>query len=120
MKHITTILVAASLALAGCSGSGAERQGSSSVHGEPPATGTAIVTGTTLDAATGQPLEGVVVTGPGGVSATSDAAGRFVLKGLPEGASGELHARSRDGGQTAVNVLQALRNERLEVVLHLR
>jgi hypothetical protein len=118
MSRLAPFLIAC-LALAGCSGSGAERQSTTSVHGAPPATGTAVVTGTTLDAATGRPLAGVEVTGPGGVTATSDDHGRFVLSGLPEGLAGELRARG-PGGLEAVNQLRALRNERLEVVLHLR
>jgi hypothetical protein len=106
MNRPATLLIA-SLTLVGCSGSGAERQGSSAVHGKPPASGTAIVTGTTLDAATGQPVGGVEVSGPGGVTATPDDAGRFVLKDLPEGVAGELRARSRDGKQ-AVNQLRVI------------
>ncbi len=120
MKRLTTVLTAACLALVGCSGSGVEHQGTTSLSDEAPAAGTAIVTGTTLDAATGQPLGRVEVSGPGGATATSDEAGRFVLRGLPEGLSGELRARSRDGKKEAVNHLRTLRNERLEVVLHLR
>jgi hypothetical protein len=78
-----------------------------------------MIRGTTLEAATRSPLAGVLVSGPEGSSAVSDPHGRFVLRGLREGAAGELRARSRDGLE-ATNPLQPLRNEVLEVVMHLR
>jgi len=103
------LVLAACLALVAC--------GSGDYDNPPP--GTAVVTGTTLDAATGEPLGGVQVVGPGDAQTTSDEAGRFVLVGLPEGLAGELTART-DDGREATNPLRPLRNERLEVVLHLR
>jgi len=84
-----------------------------------PPPGTAVITGTTVDAATGRLLPGVLVEGPGPTRTTSDGAGRFVLRGIPEGLSGLLTARTEDGRE-ASNPLRPLRNERLEVVLHLR
>lgn len=104
-----TRVLAACLALAAC--------GSGDRDHPPP--GTAIVTGTTLDAATGEPLAGVHVVGPGDARSTSDGFGRFILRGIPEGLSGDLTART-DDGREATNPLRPLRNERLEVVLHLR
>jgi len=103
--------------LGSCGGS-ALREGGSASQGAP-APGTATVTGTTIDAATGQPLAGVEVEGPNGARAISDASGRFTLAGLPEGVGGEVVARSKDG-RTARNTLRPLANARLEVVLHLR
>lgn len=103
------LALAACLALSAC--------GAGDYDNPPP--GTAVVTGTTVDAATGEPLAGVQVFGPGDVRATSDASGRFALVGLPEGQAGDLTARTEDGRE-ATNPLRPLRNERLEVVLHLR
>jgi hypothetical protein len=84
-----------------------------------PAAGTALIFGTTLDADTGEPLVGVDVSGPGGARGISDEHGNFVLSNIPEGTSGRLLAKSRDGRE-AVNLLRPLRNARLEVVMHLR
>ena len=84
-----------------------------------PAAGTAVIFGTTLDAATGEPLAGVEVTGPGGARGLSDEHGNFVLSDIPEGTSGRLLAKGPDGRE-AVNLLRPLRNARLEVVMHLR
>jgi len=77
-----------------------------------------VVTGTVLDARTGKPIAGAVVKGPGGVETKSDARGRFVLRGLPLGVSGELVATS--DGLTGKNLLRTLEGGPLEVVLHLR
>ena len=87
---------------------------------ERPAAGTAVIFGTTLDAGTGEALVGIEVTGPGGTHGLSDEHGTFVLSNIPEGTSGRLLARSRDGRLEAVNHLRPLRNARLEVVMHLR
>lgn len=78
-----------------------------------------IVTGTVLEARTGRPVAGARVRGPGGVEATSDAQGRFVLRGLHLGASGELVGTSKAAGQGR-NVLRELEGGPLEVVLYLR
>jgi len=78
-----------------------------------------IVTGTVLDARTGKPIPGAVVRGPGGVETKSDARGRFVLRGLTLGASGELVGTS-EAGLSGKNLLRALAAGPLEVVLHLR
>ena len=108
-------LIAAALALGltGCS-----RSGESPKAGGPPP-GIAVVRGTTLEAATRTPLAGVQVQGPQGSSAVSDQHGRFTLRGLRVGATGELTAKSKDGLE-ARNPLQPLQNEVLEVVMHLR
>lgn len=78
-----------------------------------------IVTGTVLDARTGKPVAGARVTGPGGVETRSDARGRFVLRGLAPGTSGELVGTSA-AGLSGKNVLRALASGSLEVVLYLR
>jgi hypothetical protein len=84
------------------------------------ATGPApVVAGTVLDARTGKPIAGALVRGPGGVEAKSDAQGRFVLRGLALGATGELVATT-ESGLTGKNPLRALEGGLLEVVLHLR
>ena len=81
--------------------------------------GPAVIRGTTIDAASGQPLPGVAVQGPGGTTATSDRDGRFELPGLPVGFEGELVATS-DDGRSARNPLRPLKEGPLEVVLVLR
>lgn len=78
-----------------------------------------VVTGTVLDARTGKPVAGARVCGPGGVEARSDAQGRFVLRGLALGASGELVATT-EAGLRGKNLLRPLASGPLEVVLHLR
>jgi hypothetical protein len=78
-----------------------------------------IVIGTTLDARSAKPLAGVVVRGPGGVEARSDAQGRFLLRGLPLGAEGELVATT-EAGLVGRNRLRALEGGAIEVVLYLR
>jgi len=101
------LLVVTALGAAGCGhGHGASPE---EAHGT-------LVEGTVLEAATGEPLAGVVVRGPGAARALSDARGRFALR--VEGA-GPLVAEGPDGLR-AENPLQALQGERLEVVLHLR
>jgi len=88
--------------------------------GDPGRSGPApLVAGTTLDARTGKPLAGVRVVGPGGVEAVSDAQGRFLLRGLAPGVSGELVATAPSGLQ-ARNRLRGLVGGTLEVVLRLR
>jgi len=84
--------------------------------GEPDGHGGTLVVGTVLEAATGEPLAGVQITGPGAARAVSDARGRFSL--TVEG-PGTLQAEGRDGLR-ASNPLQSLHGDRLEVVLHLR
>jgi hypothetical protein len=78
-----------------------------------------IVTGTVVDARTGKPIAGALVRGPGGVETQSDARGRFVLRGLVLGASGEL-VGTTEAGLSGRNLLRALEAGPLEVVLHLR
>lgn len=77
------------------------------------------VRGTVLRAADLEPVEGAVVTGPGGVRARSGPGGRFELKGIPRGTSGELSAEL-EGGLRAKLPLRPLETDELEVVMHLR
>lgn len=78
-----------------------------------------VVTGTVVDARSGKPIAGALVRGPGGAETKSDARGRFVLRGLSLGASGEL-VGTTPAGLAGKNTLRALESGPLEVVLHLR
>jgi len=78
------------------------------------------IRGFTLEAASGEPLPGVLVEGPRELRATSDESGRFVLTGLLVGESGVLHARDEAGGLAAELPFTALEAEGREVVFHLR
>jgi len=78
-----------------------------------------VVVGTVLEASTGKPVAGARVEGPGGATATSDASGRFVLRGLAPGQTGELRG-STESGLTGANRLRPLKGGQLEVVLFLR
>lgn len=118
MKLVLFLIAAAALG-SGCHNpSSSPEEGS---HGAAPAmAGPApVVTGTVLDARTGKPIAGAVVRGPGGIETKSDAHGRFVLRGLAPGVSGELVGTS-ESGLTGKNLLRALEGGPLEVVLHLR
>ena len=78
-----------------------------------------IVLGTTVDARTGKPVANVLVRGPDGVETRSDAQGRFVLRGLTAGVSGEL-VGTTESGLNGRNKLRSLAGGPLEVVLYLR
>jgi len=78
-----------------------------------------VVTGTVVDARTGKPIAGALVRGPGGLETKTDRAGRFVLRGLARGASGELVATT-EAGASGKNLLRPLEGGTLEVVIHLR
>jgi hypothetical protein len=81
---------------------------------------TASVTGTVVEAATGEPIAGVDVTGPGGARARTDKRGRFVLAGLAAGSRGPLVAELADGRRGEVRLLPLAAGRRLEVVVHVR
>ena len=111
-------LLAALAVLAGCASarSGSDAPGGTSapvVLDGPPA----VVAGTVLDGATGRPVAGARVVGPGGREAVSDALGRFELD-LVAGLAGPLVAR--EGTRVGENRLRPLEPGRLEVVIHLR
>jgi hypothetical protein len=78
-----------------------------------------LVTGTVLDARTGKPVSGATVRAPDGQEATTDAQGRFVLRGLPLGTSGEL-VGTTEAGLSGKNRLLPLEGGPLEVVLYVR
>ena len=78
-----------------------------------------VVVGTALEASTGKPLADARIEGPGGARATTDASGRFVLRGLTLGQEGELRGTA-ESGLTGSNRLRPLKAGRLEVVLFLR
>lgn len=89
-------------------------------QGATAATGPApLLTGTVLDARTGKPVAGATVRAPGGEEATSDERGRFVLRGLPLGTSGELVGTTK-AGLAGKNRLRPLAGGPLEVVLYVR
>jgi hypothetical protein len=116
MKILTPLLLV--LGLAGsCRNAPGENAspGSAPQQAGPPP----VVTGTVLDARTGTPIPGALVRGPGGVETRSDARGRFVLRGLALGASGDL-VGTTEAGLTGKNLLRSLEGGPLEVVLHLR
>jgi len=116
MKFATALLT---LVLAAC-GSSPDADGTASdpvsldYVGEAP-----VVVGTALEASTGKPVAGVLVEGPGGTRATTDAGGRFVLRGLAVGMEGDLRG-STESGLTGSNRLRPLKAGQLEVVLFLR
>jgi hypothetical protein len=114
-----TLGLGLSLVLAACGSSpGIEGEDSDSVPldyvGEAP-----VVVGTALEASTGKPVGGVQIEGPGGSKATTDAGGRFVLRGLAVGMEGDLRGTT-ESGLTGANRLRPLKAGRLEVVLFLR
>jgi hypothetical protein len=78
-----------------------------------------LLTGTVLDARTGKPVPGATVRAPGGLSTTTDERGRFVLRGLALGTSGELVGIT-EAGLTGKNRLRPLEGGPLEVVLYVR
>jgi len=84
------------------------------------ATGPApLLSGTVLDARTGKPVAGATVRAPGGQETTTDERGRFVLRGLALGTSGEL-VGTTEAGLTGKNRLRPLVGGPLEVVLYVR
>lgn len=117
MKRYAAILVVLLAAACSARENGSGSGGSRDHRNVDPSSAT--IVGTTLDAATGEPLEGVEVTAPGGAHATSGPDGRFSIPGLAIGTEGTLTARASDG-RKAENRLRPLRAGELEVVLRLR
>jgi hypothetical protein len=109
---------ALSVALTGCAGTGA-RAAPATAERAPTAAflGPAVVVGTVVDGATGRPVQGASVAGPGGRETVSDARGRFELD-LAVGLEGPLVARA--GKLVGENRLRPLEAGRLEVVILLR
>jgi hypothetical protein len=108
MKTLWTLGVTLLLSLAcACACSGKSRPGEE-----------AVVVGSVIDAATGQPAAEIRLEGPEGSKAVSDAHGRFEVKGLRAGDSGELVAKAPDGRRGSVT-LRPLAPGRLEVVVQL-
>lgn len=89
--------------------------GPSNSHSKSAATG-AELSGSVLDRGTGTPIDGAEVVLPNGRKAKSDAAGRFLIRDLPEGLSGLVTARASDGRAGQVT-LRPLVPGRLEIVL---
>jgi hypothetical protein len=108
MKTLLTLGLSLVLALAcACACSGKSRPGEE-----------AVVVGTVIDAASGQPAAGIRIEGPEGCHAVSDERGRFEIEGLRAGDSGELVAKAPDGRRGGVT-LRPLGPGRLEVVVQL-
>ena len=108
MKTLMTLGATLLLALAcACACSGKSRPGEE-----------AVVVGSVIDAATGRPAAGIPLEGPEGSKATSDEHGRFEMKGLHVGDSGEVVAKASDGRRGSVT-LRPLASGRLEVVVQL-
>lgn len=109
MKTLLTLGLALVLALAcACACSGEKSR-----SGEE-----AVVVGSVIDAATGQPASGIPLEGPEGARATSDERGRFEMGGLRAGDAGEIVAKAPDGRRGGVT-LRPLAPGRLEVVVQL-
>ena len=120
MRSFAPAALALALVSTGCGTSVEARDAEPGGPAAPPrARGPARVVGTALEAATGRPIRGARIEGPGGVLAESDAEGRFELRGLELGAVGVLRATA-PGGLEGENPLRALQTERLEVVIYLR
>ncbi len=113
-----TLLVALLPVVCACHNKGEAGSPGETSRPESPAEGSAIVCGSVIDLKSGAPAAGVSVVGPGGKTTRTDGQGRFELRGLALGATGEVRARA-DDGREAVNVLLPLGHERREIVLHL-
>ncbi len=116
-RTIGTALFVALFSVAACRRAATPSSPSSSTNATVATVAT--IAGVTLDAESGEPLEGVEVSAPNGATATSGPDGRFLIEGLPLGSSGDLRARSSDGRE-AKNPLRSLRAGRLELVMRLR
>jgi hypothetical protein len=78
-----------------------------------------VIVGTAIEASTGSLLAGVSITGPNGEVATTDADGRFELRGLA-GGNKYLIKATTEAGLKGENQLRSLTGGRLEVVIYLR
>jgi len=83
----------------------------------PPPRGTAVLCGSVIDLASGEPAAQALVS-VAGREVRSDAAGRFEIDGLPAGTRGTVRARAADGREVALELLP-LGGERREIVLSL-
>lgn len=117
---LSSLLLAALLPLTSCGTSSndveAAAPGSAPIN---PALGPPVVLGTVVEASSGRPVAGATVLAPDGTEAVSGEDGRFALKGLAVGTTGQLTAQDADGRAGTVR-LRPLAGGRLEVVLHLR
>lgn len=123
MRGIAFVMLCSTLlAVAACAppSSSSKAQGSFGAKAREAASDKACsIAGTTVDAATGEALAGVSITGPKGARATSDKSGRFVIADLPAGTTGEVEAVAKDGRKARVS-LRPLAAGTLEIVLHLK
>lgn len=113
------LLVLLLAGLAACRNPSADDPAATAAPAAHPTGPAPVVTGTVVDARTGKPIAGALVRGPGGLETKTDKAGRFVLRGLARGVSGELVATS-EAGLSGKNLLRPLEGGALEVVIHLR
>ncbi len=104
---------------AACGTSPQAKEPEAEAHASVAAVGRAAVVGTALDAATGKPIQGAVIVGFDAPSITTDAAGRFELRGLPVGAAGVVRATT-EAGLVGENRIRPLNSGELEVVIYLR
>jgi hypothetical protein len=113
IARTTIVLVFASAAftaLACCARHGATQSEKSASE--------AVLTGTCIDASTGERLSGIQVEAPGGKRAVSNRDGRFEIRGLNAGQGGVVAATSSDGRQASLP-LRPMNAGTLEVVLRL-
>jgi len=115
MRAFAGLLIALCACAADLSGCSPARRSGADERG---AAAEAAVTGTCIDAESGERLAGVKVEGPHGASAVSGRDGRFELRGLRAGDDGSLVASLADG-RSASLTLRPLPAGELEVVLHL-
>jgi hypothetical protein len=123
LRVLCVLLLSLLAATCGCESSGNGRDAHGGGTG-PPAPfvsreGPPVLAGTAIDAASGRPLAGVILTLPDGTSGVSDANGRFELTGMPIGLAGMLVAR-HESGLEGHNKLLPLAGGRLEIVVRLR
>lgn len=122
MKYLEHSVALFTIALAACApatGGAGSPNASQQIDLRNRGAATASVSGTVLDAKSGEAVAGAEVTGPGGAKARTDAKGRFVLTELAVGGEGVVEAKLADGRKARVTLLP-LANERLEIVLHVR
>jgi hypothetical protein len=87
-------------------------------HSDKTESAEATLTGTCVDAESGERLSGVKIVAPGDKTAVSGRDGRFEIHGLHAGDEGTLEASLSDGRKASLT-LRPLRPGALEVVLQL-
>jgi hypothetical protein len=116
MKPVVVMLLVVLSSTAALACCGPSRHGSG--QSENGAATDVIVTGTCVDAESGEKLSGVKIAAPGEKSAISGRDGRFEIRGLRAGDEGALEASLSDGRRAKL-MLRPLKPGTLEVVLQL-